>query len=123
MKHIVAIILKFIVVLVLLEIILSLMTTLSVTQILIISAVVTLVSYILGDLLILAVSNNTVAVLSDVVLSFLAIWLFNYVPYYGGISVGDAVVCAIVLGVAEIFFHKYVAGAIFPNRRNRRGRT
>lgn len=118
-----AIILKFIVVLVLLEIILSLMTALSVAQILVISAVVTIISYVIGDLLILAVSSNTVATLSDAVLAFLSIWLFNYVPYYGGITVGDAVVCAVVLGVVEIFFHKYVARAIFPNRRERRGRT
>ncbi len=123
MKHIVAIILKFIVVLVLLEILLSLMTTLSVVQILVISAAVTIISYVVGDLLILPVSNNTVAVLSDAVLAFLTIWLFNYVPYYGGITVGDAIISAIVLGVAEMFFHKYVASTVFPNRRKRRRRT
>lgn len=120
MKHIVAIILKFIITLVLLEILLSLMTTLSVGNILIISAAVTLITYVIGDLLILAVTNNTVATLCDAVLVFLSIWLFNYVPYFGGITVGDAVISAIVLGVVEIFFHKYIASAILPNRRERR---
>jgi hypothetical protein len=122
MKHIVAIILKFIVVLVLLEILLSLTTALSVSQILVISAAVTLLSYVIGDMLILAVSNNTVATLCDAVLVFLTIWAFNYVPYYGGISVGAAVVCAAVLGIAEIFFHKYVVRAVYP-KRERRNRT
>jgi hypothetical protein len=120
MKHIVAIVLKFIMVLVLLEILLSLMTPLSVTQILVISAAVTILSYVVGDLLILAISNNTVAALSDAVLAFFTIWLFNYLPYYGGISVRDAVISAIILGVAEIIFHKYIAGAIFPNHKRRR---
>jgi hypothetical protein len=110
-------------VLVLLEILLNLLTPLSVTQILVISAVVTLISYVIGDLLILGVSNNTVSSLCDAVLAFFTIWLFNYAPNYSGITAGDAVICAVVLGVAEILFHKYVAGAVFPDRRRRGGRT
>jgi hypothetical protein len=121
MRHIVAIILKFIVVLVFLEILLSLLTALTVAQILVVSAAVTLISYLVADLLILTFSNNAVATLSDAVLIFLTIWAFNYVPAYGFIGVGDAVVCAVVLGVIEIFYHRYVARAVLPNRRERRG--
>lgn len=121
MKHIVAIVLKFIVVLVLLEILLSLLTDLTITQILVISAAVTLISYASGDMLILPYSNNAVATLCDAILIFLTVWLFNYVPYYSFIGVGDAVICAVFLGFIEIFFHKYVASAILPNRRERRG--
>jgi hypothetical protein len=120
MKHIVAIVLKFIVVLVLLEILLSLLTDLTITEILVISAAVTLISYLVGDILILPFSNNAVATLCDAILIFLAIWLFNYVPVYSYIGVGDAIVCAVVLGVVEIFYHRYVASAVLPNRRERR---
>ncbi len=121
MKHIVVIILKFIVVLALLEIFLSLLTELTVTQILVISAAVTLITYLAGDLLILPFSTNAITALCDAIVIFVTIWLFNYVPYYSFIGVGDAAVCAVVLGIVEIFFHKYVARAVHPNRRERRG--
>lgn len=122
MRHFVAIVLKFILVLVLLEILLGLITALSVAQILLISAAVTLLSYAIGDLLILPASNNIVATLCDVVLVFLTVWAFNLVPGYVVILVGTAAVCAAVLGIFEFYFHKYVASALLPNRRQRRSR-
>lgn len=120
MKHILAILLKFVIVLVLLEIMLSLMTALTVGQIAVVSVVVTIVSYIIGDIVILAEANNTVATLCDAVLAFLSMYSFNYWSTYPDISVGAAIVSTIVLAIGEVFFHRYMVKSIYPDRDRRR---
>jgi hypothetical protein len=123
MKHIVALLFKYVIVLVLLEIILSLTTSWTVGQIAVVSVAVTLVSYLIGDLLILGVSNNTVATLCDAVLAFLTIYSFNYWSTYPYIPAGAAVVSAVVLAIGEVFFHKYMAKTVYPNRGERSKHT
>ena len=117
MKHIVAIILKFIIVLVLLEITLSLLTALTVSHILIISLAVTLISYVIADLLIMGLSNNTVATSCEAILTFLTIYFLSYWMGYGFIAIGPILVSTAVLAFAQWFFHKYTLNAIYPSRR------
>jgi hypothetical protein len=116
MKHIVALILKLIAALVLLEVMLSLLTVLPMGRIALIALAVTVVSYLVGDLLILAFSNNTAATVCDIVLTFTVIYLFNYWPGFEPISVTAAVICTLILAVAEIFFHRYMVRMVYPNR-------
>ena len=114
MKHILAVILKFIIVAVILEIALIILTNLGFRDILIISAIVTIVSYIIGDVLILRGSSNAVATFADMILAFSALYLFNYWYGSGTISVSDAVISAIAIGVGEWFFHKFMAKVVYP---------
>lgn len=116
MKHIWAIILKYLMVLIVLEIVLSLATALTIGEIAIISIAVTVLSYLVGDLLILSFSNNFVATVADAVLAFLTIYMFNFWSDYGVITVWDAVISAVVLAVGEWFFHKYMVKVVYPNR-------
>ena len=120
MKHIVALLFKYVIVLVLLEILLSLTTPLTIYQIAVVSVAVTLVSYLIGDLLILGVSNNAVATVCDAVLAFLTIYSFNYWSTYPFITTEAGVVSAVVLAVGEVFFHKYMVKSVYPGRRERR---
>ncbi|MEL4105273.1 DUF2512 family protein [Oscillospiraceae bacterium WX1] len=117
MKHLVAILFKFVIVLVLLEILLNLMTALTVGQIFMISLAVTVVGYIIVDLLILSHSNNMVATLCNAVLSFLTIYSFNFWSRYPSFSIGAAIFSAIILAVGDWFFHRYLVRSIYPNRR------
>ncbi|SHI10183.1 Protein of unknown function [Sporobacter termitidis DSM 10068] len=123
MKHLIALLFKFIMVFILLEIMLGLLTALSFGQALVVSIAVTAVSYLIGDLLVLAFSNNIVATLCDAVLSFLTIYLFNYWSNYPTISAVNAVICALVLAIGEIFFHRFMVRTVYPNRRKSRKRT
>lgn len=116
MKHIWAVILKYLMALILLEIVLSLATTLTIYEIAVVSAAVTILSYLLGDLLILAFSNNFVATVADAVLAFLTIYMFNFWSDYGIITAGDAIISAVVLAAGEWFFHKYMVKVVYPNR-------
>ncbi|MEN6325510.1 MAG: DUF2512 family protein [Syntrophomonas sp.] len=112
LKHLQAILYKFLIVLVALEIVLGLLTNLSFAQILSISATVTLLAYILGDVLILPISNNTMATLADFGLAWATIYLFNYIYRGVVISITDAFLAAAVLGIGEWVFHKYMATSV-----------
>ncbi|MHC1684542.1 MAG: DUF2512 family protein [Clostridiaceae bacterium] len=118
MKHVWALISKFILVAIILSLILSSMTDLSLTEILSISLAVTVLAYIVGDLIILPISNNTIATIADAVLSLVVIYSYNYIYTDRVISFNTAVTAAVVLGVGEWFFHKYMANKVLPNRRD-----
>lgn len=115
MKHIYALLIKFLMVTVVLGIVLSLMTNLNINEILNISVAVTLISYVIGDLYVLSASNNTFATTIDVVLAIVTIYTFNYIWNIREISFADALVSAVVLGIGEWVFHKYVVRNVFPD--------
>jgi hypothetical protein len=117
MKYVYAFIIKYIMTAVILQMLMYLLTQLSFREILMISLAVTLVSFLMGDLLILRISTNASAALSNAVLSFLTLYAFNFIPGYENIDFIDALVCAAVIGVGESVFHKYMARSIYPDRR------
>jgi hypothetical protein len=92
-----------------LEVVLLLTANLTFGEILWISLFVTLIAYLIGDLIILRASNNTVATLADFGLSLVTIYLFNVFWYRDNIPFLSALISAAVLGVGEWFFHKYLA--------------
>ena len=108
MKHLGAIIIKFVMIAVILEIILMLMTSLSFASILLVSLGVTVLAYLIGDIWILRKTNNIVATISDVILSLVVILLFNLF-YRPGISFGAAILSAVIIGIGEYFYHKFIA--------------
>lgn len=118
MKHLIALLIKFIMVLAVLEVVLSLMTELDFVQILMMSVTVTILAYLIGDLLILSVSNNIVATIADAALVFVLLYFYNYF-YPGNITYSEAVAGAVVLAVGEWFFHKYMAASVLPSHRHR----
>ena len=117
MKHSSALLIKFLMVTVALEIILNMLTDLTFTDILYIAIAVTLLAYIIGDLIVLPASNNTVATIVDGVIALTIIYTSNYLWDVRYISFYDALVAAAVLGVGEWFFHKYVGRKVIPDRK------
>lgn len=117
MKHIFALLVKFVMVVVVLEIILNMLTNLTFTDILIISIAVTVIAYVIGDILILAVSNNTVATVADIALALATIYMFNFLWGIREISFSDALISAAIIGVGELFFHKFVAAKVLPEHK------
>jgi hypothetical protein len=110
-------IVKFILIAIILEIVMNLLTPLLFGQILWISLAVTVISYLVGDLLILSISNNTIATLADVGIAWIVIYMFNSWSYYGSISVTNALISAICVGIGEWFFHKYIAKTVLTSRK------
>lgn len=75
----------------------------------IIGVVFSVLAYLLGDLLILPASNNTVATAADMVLAALVYWSGVKLLKGTGLSVGELLFFAVVIGVSEWFLHKYLA--------------
>ncbi len=120
MKHVYALLVKFAVVAVVLEIILGFLTNLNFVEILYVALTVTLVAYVIGDLLILPISNNTVATLADAGLAVFIVYIYNYIWVDSIITFATALIAGAVIGLAEWFFHKYVARHVFPDHRTNR---
>ncbi len=108
MKHMTALVIKFVIIAVVSELILGIFTNLSIREILLVSLTITVVTYFIGDLLILSVFNNTIAAVADAGLCWLIIYLSNYVWPVRSISLLSALSAAVVIGIGEIFLHMYI---------------
>lgn len=101
---------------VVLGIILSIFTDIGFGNIMYISVAVTIIAYVIGDLLILASTNNTIATISDIGLAFVTIYLYNYLLGTYEISFWDSLIAAIIIGVGEWFFHKYFSENVLAKK-------
>lgn len=112
MKHMTALVMKFVIAAVASEIILGFFTNLSIGEILLVSLTITAVTYIIGDLLILSVFNNTIAAVADAGMCWLIIYLSNYIWPIRNVSLLSALSAAVVIGIGEIFLHMYIENNI-----------
>lgn len=137
MNHLKALIIKFLMIAVVLLIILTGIFDVEFGDTLLISAVLTLLAYVLGDLMVFRktgdrgdrnraghdnsdhTKRNAMATVSDIVLSFLVIWLM------GEVLLADtqdlimaSIISALVIGGGEWFFHKYLDRSVFPEKHN-----
>ncbi|WP_018662021.1 YndM family protein [Heyndrickxia acidiproducens] len=117
MDHAKALIIKFVMVAVVLGIILSAIFDMSFGDTMAISVVLTILAYVLGDLMIFRRENeqeednqrNMMATISDFVLAFLVVWLMgrSLAPDLDDI-LWAALASSIVIAGGEWFFHKYL---------------
>ena len=72
-----------------------------------IALLITVLSYIIGDLAILRVSNNYIATIADFLLVTVIIWLVG--PFFQGVSIPlyIAISLALVIALGEWFFHHF----------------
>ncbi|HEY4549909.1 MAG TPA: YndM family protein, partial [Bacillus sp. (in: firmicutes)] len=121
MKHIKPLAIKFISSLVLLSVILGLFFDMSFGNIFLITLVLGVVSYVIGDLFILPRTNNIIATLADFGLAFLVIRFMSDILARG--NDGDMFTMSLIasIGVAlfEYAFHKYVANRVLNENQSR----
>ncbi|MFZ5633411.1 MAG: DUF2512 family protein [Bacillota bacterium] len=91
-------------------------TDLSIGHGIVIGVVLSALAYAIGDLMILPMSNNTVATAADIIIAALVYWAG--VSAFGGIglSVWEILFFAVVVGVSEWFLHKYLARFVLRDR-------
>jgi len=109
MKHLKALAIKFISSLVLLYVILGLFYGMEFGNVFLISLVLGIVSYLIGDLLILPRTNNTVATLADFGLALFFIWFMSENFTRGDNLFTVSLLAALAVTLFEYFFHKYVS--------------
>ena len=108
MKHISALVVKFLMTAFILEVALLLLSDLSFGRILFLSIIITVISYLIGDMVLLPATNNAVATIADMVLNTIVIYLFNFIWNINSITFITALLSGILLGIGEFYFHKII---------------
>jgi hypothetical protein len=120
MEHVRALILKVLMIGVITVLVLSLFRGIRPADSISIAIVITVVAYVLGDLLILPAYGNTAASISDGIIAFLITWLTPFVATNIPVTIGNALAVGILVGAAEWFFHKYVARNVLDYEKKER---
>ncbi|MBE4906902.1 YndM family protein [Bacillus luteolus] len=119
MKHLKALGIKFIFTSIILLSVFGIYYNSTVLEILMISALVTGVAYVIGDLFILPRLGNMVASLADMGLAFLSIWglslLFINPPDRLALA---SLFAAVFIMLAEALFHAYMENKVLDQGRN-----
>jgi hypothetical protein len=108
LRHIVRMAVKFISCLVVLGIILGLFFNFSFTDVLLITTVLGVVSYLLGDLLLLRATNNFIASAADFGLTFLLIWFMGQALTFEPNLFTAALLSAVAVTAFEFLFHRFL---------------
>lgn len=109
MKHVTALAIKFISSLVLLYILLGVIYGLSFTNVFLITMVLGITSYLIGDLLILPRTNNMIATFSDFGLALIVIWVMTANLTTNQNTFAISLISALGIALFELILHKYVA--------------
>lgn len=120
MKHVRALCLKFIVSLVLLYVVLTLFFGVPFGEMFVLTLFLGVISYLVGDLLLLPRTNNTTATMGDFGLSLVLIWVILAMqnnPPYGTLATAS-IVSAIGVTVFEYFFHRYMEANVLNETEN-----
>ncbi|MFS0777275.1 YndM family protein [Neobacillus sp. 3P2-tot-E-2] len=116
MKHVKALAIKFVSSLVLLSLILGLLFDMAFSNIFLITLVLGVAAYLIGDLLILPKTNNTIATIADFGLALFIIWIMSENLTYGDSHFLMSLIAALGVALFEYMFHKYVANNVLPNK-------
>ncbi len=116
MRHISAIIIKYIMTAIVLAVVLPLAGRASLGTALLAAVFVTAISYLAADLLVLPYFGNVWAVFADFILATATIWATQFYLPAMSVSLAAALLAAAVLGVGEWFFHFYVKENVFRAR-------
>ncbi|MDG5789644.1 DUF2512 family protein [Evansella sp. AB-P1] len=112
MKHVSAIVVKVLMVALVLLIVLTGVNNYPFIGTIILSLLIVGLSYIVGDMGILRISNNLVATIADLGLTTASIWLLSPFIYGIGVPFSLAFISSLVISVGEWFFHKFVGSTI-----------
>ncbi len=122
MEPLKALLIKFVMLTAVLWIVLTVAFGVSFIDTLIVSAVLTVGAYVLGDLLIFRKSGedqehqkrNLIATFSDMVMAFAVIWLMGEALFPNDVNILSAsLISAILIAGGEWFFHKYIDKNVF----------
>jgi hypothetical protein len=104
-----ALAIKFIVSLIAFAIALDLFFDATFVDILSFSLVVTVISYVIGDRIILPRIGNTNALLLDFFLTYLIVWIFGSVLLESYVQIGwGSLISAIIITTAEVVVHRFL---------------
>lgn len=118
MNHVKALLIKFVMCLVVVWLILGVFYNINFGHVLTLSVILTVASYMIGDLYLLERIENWGATISDFLLAFAVIWLYSVNLIEVNFPVLTAAgLTSLILAFGEWFYHKYVDRQILDPRR------
>lgn len=118
-KHIVNVAIKFLIFTVVLSFLLPTMSAAANRYtfggVIWVAAFLTVLAYVVGDLWVLPNFGNWVAVGADAGLVILGLWMLPGILGTPPVTFTTMVMAALLLGVAEFYFHRYLGGALMTN--------
>lgn len=124
MKNLRSLIIKFIMILAIFSIVFGSFYGVSIGDILSISLILTMGSYLIGDLYILPMFGNIAATLADFGIVYFGSWLIGAAIIEKPISVGSAsFFSALLIAIGEAFFHRYVVRNVLYDTEIKRSRN
>ncbi|MBO0991796.1 YndM family protein [Bacillus sp. SD088] len=119
MDHLKAITIKFLASLALLYMILGMFYGMSFANVFLITLTLGVVSYLIGDLLILPRTNNSIATAADFGLSLFVIWMMSIALTTGANLFMMSLVAAVGITIFEYFFHRLMDSEVIGEDENR----
>lgn len=113
MRHLTALAIKYVMIALVLGIMLGLFGRASLSQVLVVSAILTVIAYVIGDLMILPATRNWIAVVAD---AFIAWAVLRYALPLGATG-APLLLSVLAIGIGEYFFHMYVRESILRKTR------
>ena len=109
MRHLVTLLIKYISCVIAFAIGLDLFFNATYVDILTFSLVVTIVSFIIGDRIILPAFGNASATMVDFIITYFSVWIFGTVLLNNVMQLAwGSVLSAIIVSFAEAFVHRYL---------------
>ena|SRR5699024_561053 len=109
-KHVKAILIKTVALSLICWIVLTMFNEISTMHSIIAACIVSLVIYVMGDLVILRKFGNFAATLADMGTAFLILWIYLTVVGYDSVII-ESFLATFLIGIFEVGFHRYLFSA------------
>ncbi|MGD6965768.1 YndM family protein [Rossellomorea vietnamensis] len=121
MKHVNVLFIKFAASLVIFWISLDLFFEATIIDILSFSLLLTVVSYFVGDQILLPRIGKMNAVITDFFLAYLVVWIFGGILFDSYLQVAwGSIISALLIAASEVFVHSYIIKSISSEIRKNR---
>lgn len=123
MNHITILLIKFITCLIAFYIGLDLFFEATMTDIVSFSLLVTTVSYLIGDRILLPRLGNVNSVIVDFMLSYTIVWIFGSVLLNNYLQIAwGSLIAAVIISAAEVLIHRFIQSGNADDQMIRRNR-
>lgn len=120
MKHVNVLLMKFVASFFVFWISIGLFFNASLTTIISFSLLVTITSYLVGDLILLPRIGKMNSVIADFFLTYILVWVFGGIFFESYLMIAwGSVISALLIAASEVFVHSYVVKNVKPIIRER----
>jgi hypothetical protein len=122
MNNIMALIIKFVTSMIAYAVGLDLFFNATWTDIVLFSVLLTVVSYLAGDRILLPLIGNMNALISDFLLSYMLVWIFGSVLLDNYLQIAwGSIISAVMITIGEYFVHRLLLRSMSEGKRNSSG--